>query len=307
MPIHVFSNMNCPVRNRKNLETGSQSTAQESLGKLSFARCRQRIANLLEPWFLVVSNYSGKGISNSTYRGTALLSVWIILFGLVVSAAEARTVRMVYIEAPPFYFTDEKGSPQGFLFALMKQVTKQAGYELEAFSYPAKRMAHKLLSGEADIWLGVSTIPGFKDQTLIGETEIVNVCLYLYYIGENKAIHGKEDFSDKSIIVLRGYSYGGLIQFIKDPANRVTYYETDSHESAFRMLKAGRADYLLDYKTPTERTLKTVKIPELKSVELSSVPLKFVVSKKVPDAPRLLKALEDAYRELVQSGEIKPY
>lgn len=236
-----------------------------------------------------------------------LLYVWIILFGIVFSTAEARTIKMVYIEAPPFYFTDEQGRPQGFLFELMKQLTKQAGYELEAFSYPAKRMAYKLISGEADIWLGVSSIPEFEGQTLIGKTEITNVRLNIYYIGEKKSIRGKQDLSGESIIILRGYSYGSLIKFIKDPANRITYYETNSHESAFRMLKAGRADYLLDYKTPTERILQIFKIPELKSVELSSIPLKLVVSKKSSDGRKLLKELEDAYKELLQAGELEPY
>ena len=305
MPIYVFLNMNCIVFIRKILGTGSQPTVLRSWGKSAFTRCQQRTGILFEPWFLVFSSYLRKRTLNFTCPNITFLYTLIILFGIIISTAEARTIRMVYIEAPPFYFTDEKGNPQGFLFELMKQVTKQAGYELEAFSYPAKRMAYELLSGGADVWLGVATIPGFEDQTLIGKTEIINVRLNIYYIGDKKAIRSKEDFSDKSIIGLRGYSYGGLIQFIINPANRVTYYETVSHEAALKMLKAGRADYLLDYRIPVERTLKTIEVPGLKFVELSSVPLKFVVSKKVPDAPELLKELEDAYKELEQTGELK--
>ena len=236
-----------------------------------------------------------------------IVLIWIFFFGIVMNAAEAKTIRMVYIEAPPFYFTDPNGTPHGFLIELMNQVTQKAGYELEAFSYPAKRMAYMLINGEADIWLGVSTIPDFKGRTLIGKTEVLNVVLNIYSIGNKKALLDKEDFSGHSIIVLRGYSYGGLINFIKDPANRVTYYETGSHESAFKMLKNGRADYLLDYCIPADRTMDIVKIPGLKSARLSSLPLKFVVSKKTPDALNVLMEIEDAYRALVQTGKIKQF
>lgn len=234
-----------------------------------------------------------------------ILFVWIAFLGIGMTVAEANTIRMVYIEAPPFYFTDKDGRPQGILIELMNQVAKKAGYELEAFSYPAKRMAHKLIDGEADIWLGVATIPDFEGKTLIGNTELINVVLNVYYIGNKKVLLDKKDFSGKSMIVLRGYSYGGLINYIKDTANRVTYYETGSHASAFKMLKNGRADYLLDYSIPADRTMRIVKISGLKSARLSSVPLKFVVSRKTPDAPNVLKNIENAYKALLQTGEIR--
>ena len=209
-------------------------------------------------------------------------------FRTVLTTAEARTIRMVYIEAPPFYYTDEKGSPQGFLIDLMRQVVQKAGYELETFSFPTKRMAYMLINGKADVWLGVSEINDFKCNTLIGKIDIINVVLNIYFIGNKKPLLNKGDFHGKSVIILRGYSYGGSGRIFRAPVNQVNYVESGSHTSAFKMLRAGRADYSLDYKTPANRTLKTVKISELKSARISSVPLKFVVSKKTPDAANIL-------------------
>ena len=230
--------------------------------------------------------------------------IFFMISWSITAAAGAKCLRMVYIEAPPFYYTDQDGRPQGFLYTLAKQVSEKAGYELYAVSYPAKRMAQKLINGEADLWLGATSIPLFKDNTVIGSEEIFQVRLNIYYRDEKEALSKTEDFSGKSLIVMRGYSYGGLINYIKAPENKVTYYETDSHESAFKMLKSGRADYLLDYATPAQRILKTLLIPNLKSARFSSVSLKFVVSKKVDNAADLLNQLEDAYRSLLASGDI---
>ena len=146
---------------------------------------KNRIRNHLE-----VSQYMNISILWKT------IAIWIISLEIVLVGAEARTVRMVYIEAPPFYYTDGKGNPQGFLIELMRKVADKAGYGLETISFPAKRMAYKLINGEADIWLGVSAIPAFKGKTLIGNSEIINVVLNIYYLGDRQALFDKKDFPE---------------------------------------------------------------------------------------------------------------
>ncbi|WP_207681578.1 substrate-binding periplasmic protein [Desulfonema magnum] len=213
---------------------------------------------------------------------TALKIFIFCLFclNLMLSVAQARTLKMVHIESEPFYFTNESGKSQGILIDLVDKVMKKAGYQWNTISYPAKRMVQSIVRGDADMWLGLPTLPGFKGTTVIGRHEIAKATQCAYTKGENPPIINKEDLSGKTLITLIGYSYGGWIHYIKNPANHVKYHEVFSNDLAFKMLRAKRADYLLSYKRVSEIILKKMDFPELRFNEISAMGLKFVVSKK---------------------------
>ncbi len=235
------------------------------------------------------------------------LAVVLGIFLVFSDSSSAGTIRMAYIEAPPYYSTGKDGKAEGLVIDILNNVMKKAGYDWEAVSYPVKRMTSMLISGEIHLWVGLSTLPEFQGAALIGSTEIGKVILNAYHIGDKPPIIKKEDLAGKSLIILSGYSYGGWLSYIKDPANKITYYEPNSHESAFSMLSLGRADYLLDYDTPAKRILKTMNIPNLKVNEISSFTLKFVVSQKAPDAQNMLNRLEKAYQELLEEKKVQKF
>jgi len=216
-----------------------------------------------------------------------------------------QTIEMVFIESPPFYFTNPAGKPEGILIDIVDKVMKKAGYDWHAEAFPVKRMARMMADGRAHLWVGIPNLPEFEGTTYVGESEIFKVTLYSFRTGNSPPVLKKEDLAGKSLIVLRGYSYGGWINFIKDPSNNVKHEEPDTHESAFAMLKAGRADYLLAYKEPAERILKKTDIPDLKQNEISSNILRFVVSRKTPNAKEVLDKLENAYQQLKAEGVLK--
>ncbi len=123
-----------------------------------------------------------------------------------------------------------------------------------------------------------------------------------YSIGKKSLIKTKKDLNNKSITILRGYGYGGWVNYIKDPLNKIKYEEANTHQSAFKMLQLGRTDYLLDYKHPATKVLEDMKIPELQHYDISILDCHFIVSKKSPNAVKFLKDIEKAYQQLVQQG-----
>jgi polar amino acid transport system substrate-binding protein len=219
---------------------------------------------------------------------------------------ENRIVKMGYIEFPPVFFTNDRGKPEGFLIDLAEMVLSKAGYELSARALPTKRMAKELAAGKIHLWIGLATLPQFEGTTYIGRSEVARNRLRAYYAGATRSIRNKTDLSGRSVLIMRGYSYGGWIHFIKDPANNVRYIETDGHIEGFRMLKAGRAEYFLNYRSPAETALKSLSFSDLSFSEISSFGTYFVVSKKAPGAKTLLRNMESAYRALVQSGRWNP-
>lgn len=229
---------------------------------------------------------------------------FIILISISSNFAFSQTLKLGYIEFPPVFSTNQEGRPQGILIDLASQVIPKAGYKWEAYSYPVKRMANYMAKGKLDLWIGLKTIPIFNDTTIKGSTKVLTITLKAYKTKNLPDITKKEDLLGKSIIILRGFSYGGWINYITDPANNIDYIETHDHKAAFRMLKAGRADYLLNYKYPAIKALKIVDIPDLKDNTISSFGAYFVLSKKTPNASMIIKKLELAYEDLKKSGNL---
>lgn len=229
-------------------------------------------------------------------RWIAVQAIGVILAGAGVQVAHAEKIKLGYIEFPPFTFTDDAGKPNGILIDLANKVLPAAGYEYEAFSFPVRRLASYIGSGDLDLWMGLKTLPEFEGKAHIGETVIAELVLRAYTKGKKPPILVKEDMIGKSIIVLRGYSYGGWITYIEDPKNNINHIKANKHEAAFNMLKADRADYLLDYKEPSEMALQKVSIPDLEFNQISALPCYFVISKANPNGKKILDDLENAYK-----------
>ncbi|MCB9480781.1 MAG: transporter substrate-binding domain-containing protein [Desulfobacteraceae bacterium] len=235
------------------------------------------------------------------FKNIFLLLISLLFFANLCYSA---SLKVGYIEFPPVFSTNSDGKPEGILIDLAGKVLPEAGYEWEAFSYPVKRMSDYIAKGKLDLWIGLKTIPDFEGTTFKGDSEVLKITLKAYRTKNIPDIKKQEDLNSKSIIIIRGYSYGGWINYIKDVKNSIDFIETNDHKSAFRMLKAGRADYVLDYQNPAEKALKNLDIENLKENTISSFGAYFVVSKQTPDAENVLKNLEKAYKKLKKNGEL---
>ncbi len=232
-----------------------------------------------------------------------LLTVFVVpLFSHADDVTKKLTLG--YIEFAPYTFTNDAGKPEGMLIDLAAKVFPEAGYEWDAVSYPVRRLVEFLVSGDLDIWMGLKTLPVFKGKTYIGNEIVASLVLNAYTTGNNPPVIKKEDLSGKSVIILRGYSYGGWINYILDKKNNVSYIKANKHLSALKMLQAKRADYLLDYRDPIDRALKKFDLPELKHNQISSLPCYFIVSKKIKDGADVINRLETVYRQKKQSGQL---
>lgn len=238
-----------------------------------------------------------------------LLTIILASLSLNANADDANDTQEIdlgYIEFPPVFSTDEQGNPKGLLIELAKMVIPKAGYKWTPHSRPTKRMANDIVTGELDLWIGLSTLPEFEGTTLIGKPIVSTIELNSYWLGDKPAIHKKEDLSGKRVITLHGYSYGGWITYIQNPVNNVTECRSFSHEQAVNMLKYDRCDYLLNYAGPMKNKLKLIPIDQLNTTRISALEARFVVSKKTENAQQLLESLVKSYYELVDEGRWPP-
>ncbi len=236
-------------------------------------------------------------------KKTVIMIVVLLFMPYSLSADEGtKILTLGYIEFAPYTFTNEAGNPEGILIDLAGKVFPEAGYEWGAVSYPVKRLVEYLISGDLDIWMGLKTLPDFIGNTYIWDEIVASLFLNAYTMGDNLPVIKKEDLAGKSVIILRGYSYGGWIHYIKDKKNNVAYVKANKHLSALKMLQAKRADYLLDYREPIDRALKNISMSELKHNQISSLPCYFIVSKKVKDGVDIINRLEKVFLQKKKDG-----
>ncbi len=246
-----------------------------------------------------------KGVPLKKTVNTIVLS---ILICCISSSGFSQTIKIGYIEFPPMTYTDEQGHPAGIIIDITSKTLKKAGYKWTAKSLPTKRMAKLLTKGHIQLWIGLSTLPQFKDKTYIGESVVEKLILRAYTVGKRKPILKQEDLLGQRLLILRGYSYGGWINFIKDPLNQINFIEFDSHEEAFKGLKifSGKKNcYLLSYKHPSDILLKTQNFPDIYSNDISSLNIHFVVTRQMPGAKMVLEKIENAFRNLQEEGLLK--
>jgi hypothetical protein len=228
----------------------------------------------------------------------ALGWLWLGMGADAAASGPTPVIEYGYPEQPPRAFTNEHGQPDGSYPRLLKILFAKANMNWHATSYPAPRLMKNLGTGETNFSILVKNSQ--LEKCCIYSTKPVwNDELRIYYIGNKPPILNKESLNGKDLITIAGFSYGGFINYLSDPANHVHTNPAESHYAAFAMLDAGRADYLLDYSEPaTSEGLSRHPIANLHSDTLDVAYMYFVIAKSYPNASATLERLEAIYEAM---------
>lgn len=203
-----------------------------------------------------------------------------------------------YIEFPPYYYTDENGEAKGHLIDLAYELAAKAGYSIKTVPQPTKRALRSVASGEIDLWFGLSTIEVYKDHVLISDHPIDRLELRAYSTKAISQFHDHHDLVGKNVVILRGYSYGGLLDFIEDPKNNIDLMRVTSHAQALKVLETRKMDYMLDYARIVESAREEYPIKVLYSRVLYTLDVHITLSKKLHDAKGVMTKLQNAFLQL---------
>ncbi|MBF0231681.1 MAG: transporter substrate-binding domain-containing protein [Desulfamplus sp.] len=240
------------------------------------------------------------------YKVILLLFFYTLLSSSPIFAEEIKVeeIKIGVFNFQPFYMVEENQEPSGILIDYIKMAFEKCNLSYSIKGYPPKRLYKYLADGESDIFLGVKGVPELEGNVLYSNEKITEIDLRVYSRKETVPIKTKEEMKGKRILTIRGYSYGGFIQYLENPANNIIPDMTNTHELAFKKLKFERADYLLDYSYPSEKALKSIIIPGIQSHSISLLDVFLIVSQKTPNAQELLTKLEQAFIDLKQEGKL---
>lgn len=222
------------------------------------------------------------------------LAAIVATLPLVVRAQSAAPRELEYAFPDQSVWTtkiDEHGDPENPLLRLAAVMFEKAGIPWHGRRYPAARMFNYLNDGTAEFSMLVKA-PALTECCLMSTSPVASTELRVYHMADKPAVRTKEDLIGKRIITIRGYSYGGLLTFVSDPANGITSNAAIKHEAAFAMLEAGRGDYLLDYTGPATEVLSGHPIAGVRYSPLSRLDVYLVLAKAYPDAKAVMARLE---------------
>jgi len=218
---------------------------------------------------------------------------------LGTSASAADLVFGAFDFAPYFNVDQESFELTGGLWAEhVGQIFAEAGLPYVSKGYPTRRLFKNIASGETNLIFGTRNNPEYAGKALFSKEPVELLNLNLYYLDTTAPADGVEALSGKSLLVIRGYSYDGLINSLRDPANHIAIQEIASDEGGLNMLASGRANYFLDYAEGVAPSLAAHPMPGLEHHMIAKVPIYMVLSKATPDAEEVMRRLDEAYSRL---------
>lgn len=233
-----------------------------------------------------------------------LLLLWFCLPAKGL-ASEDRVLRIGYVEFPPLEYQDGNRRAAGSFIELTRKVAAEAGYQVEFVYLPISRTYFYLKNGVIDLWPGLTEVPELQGYVLESAVTPIPVKLSAWSLRDTPPVTRFETFNEQILILISGYTYGGLVDYLEQSDNiRVSY--APNHLAALYMLERNRGHYLLDYQFPIREVMADYDIEGLREHPLRTRYTAWLFSRQSPGAERIRRRFDDAYRRLAERNEVPP-
>lgn len=234
-----------------------------------------------------------------------LVASALMMAGFAQADGSRPVLRVAYAEFPPIEYQNADGEAAGLFIDLTRRVAEEAGYTPEFIYLPVGRIYLYLKSGTIDVWPGLTGIPSLSQDVLESWVSPIPVQLSAWYVAGTPPPTHLDDLRGKSLIVIGGYTYGGLLERLQSYEDvRIT--EAPNHRSGIDMLKRKRGDYLLDYRQPVLEILTEPSDRVMRDTEVRTRNGAWLFSLANPKASILRDEFDDAYLRLAERGEVPP-
>jgi len=204
-----------------------------------------------------------------------------------------------YFQFPP-RMARVGGKAVGSAITAAEELMTEAGLTYVFVHIPVGRLYANFRgkSSVVQVWIG-AVQPASVELGVLIEPSIFGIIHLNIYGLKGVPPPASDDLFDVSLITITGYNYGGFLAVLKARKAGVRAIATPNHVSAFRMLQAGRAPYVLDYKNPAEIALATLEFTGVTSTTVSVGAAGMLVSKQAQQKGLLIARLEAASRRIV--------
>ncbi len=226
---------------------------------------------------------------------------WVIL-ALSSHAEEKKTLVYVHPEVPVLTQVDKHGNIYDPIKQTMSAVFKEAGLDWEDSPVPIFRM-YSYLHKKPEYFSILVKTPYITKCCITSENPIFSMELGVYRKPNTPKITKAASLFGKELITIEGYSYGTLKPFLADTDNMIEQNPAKNHQSAFSMLQADRAKYLLDYRGPLKKVQEERQKNGIQYDVIEILDLYFIFNKEYPDAEILVRELEKTFNDLKSASK----
>ncbi|GAB3235347.1 substrate-binding periplasmic protein [Pseudaeromonas pectinilytica] len=213
-------------------------------------------------------------------------------------------LRVGVLHIPPLAEVRSPTNTSGPLIHYMHRLLQSAGLAYRMEGFPARRLYRNLAAGESQFWVGVKNVPEYEGKVLYSEQPVYSLHLRLYRLPGTPEIRQLSALQTQRLIVIRGYSYGGLLEPLKQRPMGLQWKDANTNYKALEMLQLRRGDYLLSYAEPIEQLLQQ-RPQKLEHEVLQELPMYLVLSRATPHAESLMARLNQVASDMRLSGETR--
>ena len=211
-------------------------------------------------------------------------------------------LRVGVLHIPPLAEVRSPTNTSGPLIDYMHRLLQSAGVAYRMEGFPARRLYRNLAAGESQFWVGIKNVPEYEGKVIYSEQPIYSLHLRLYRLPGSPEIRQLSALQTQRLIVIRGYSYGGLLEPLKQRPMGLQWKDANTNYKALEMLQLRRGDYLLSYAEPIEQLLQQ-RPQKLEHEVLQELPMYLVLSRTTPHAESLMARLNQVASNMRLSGE----
>lgn len=228
----------------------------------------------------------------------AILVMLILCAGLMVNKASAEPLRVGTYQFAPYFSADKEGVITGLWYDLLKKNLNSFGYQPVFENFAPPRLAKNVILGRTDITISAHHI-AVDDHVYYSERPVTEIVLNAYHKKDRLPFTSIAALKGKTVILIRGYAYNGMIKQLRDPANAIKIEEVVFHTDAVKRLNGGNVDYLLDYRHPVKEAIKKALIDPRSFTfeEVSRYSTYYVVSNKLKGAKELIRKLDETLKK----------
>ena len=240
---------------------------------------------------------------------------WTVLaFFLIVhiqspASVANETLNYFVIEgqAAPFQIVDESKQHSGIVSDFLTSILEGSPYQLQVHSYPFKRMIKTINDGDYPHWITYGSSSWSPPQNLnLSECSILTVRhILLPPKGENLTLNSINDLLGQRVILLFGFAYPYLDEYIK--AEQLAELRVQSYSSAFKALAFKRAQGFVEMESRIKYNLKQVgdRYDDYNPVDMSNIipqyDIRFAMSPQMSDDVK--RYIDDRCYQLKRTGE----
>lgn len=204
-----------------------------------------------------------------------------------------------FINLPPLIYQGEDGKPKGILAEIMAGASQHSNIPYESIEFPNARAIYNLNEQKVNFGIGVTSMVKNPSDFIISAFPIAKMQLNIVWLKSSQNVTSIEDLTGKRLVLLAGYTYGGLRSKLEKIASG--YVEVETHERAIGALKLNRGNYALTYKTASALSIPKEEELGFANLVVADIDVHFILSASVPQAEVVMQRLEAGFLAYQQS------